>query len=217
MGIALADLKTRLESAVPARDSVPSSTQYEQCVKDAVADYGRRRPMQRRTTLSIINGTATYDLPSDFHRIVKLESLTHQDGVINSSEGLIPVSSSFTENYTIAGRTVTFWPTPTYSLTRDLWYLAIHVLDASSEYTYLTDEDASVLILLAQAKALRLQANAVAGDAWKYEFGDERVDKTNQVKALRDQAAFLEREYGEAVAAAIGGRGIRATYDATGR
>jgi hypothetical protein len=217
VSVSLASLVSDLQADVPARDSVPSADQYERCVKRAVADYGARRPTKRVTTLSIVNGTATYDLPDDFHDLVKLESLTHRDGIINSGDGLIPVSSTYTEEYSITGRQITFWPTPSYSLSRDMWYLATHVLDDSDEYPYLLDEDAEIILLLAQAKALRLQANAVAGDAWKYDFGDERVDKTGQPESLRKQAKLLEQEYQEALSGAIGTKAIRADYNAAGR
>jgi len=39
----LASLVTRLSSEVPARDDTPTSEQYQNCVKDAVSDYGRRK------------------------------------------------------------------------------------------------------------------------------------------------------------------------------
>lgn len=217
MSIALDDLVTYLEADVPARDSVPSEGQYEKCVKDAVADYGRRRPLEKITTLDIVNGTAVYDLPTDFLRLIKLERSTIMDGnVIISDEGIIPVSSTYEERYTIAGVQITFYPTPTYTLSRDLRYVAKHVLDESDEYPDLLDEDAEIVLLKAQALALQKQANAMAPNAWKYGLGDESVDKTNQVRALREQAEFIEKQYLEAVRAAVGTRCVRADYDVTG-
>ena len=216
MAVSLSTLVSRLQSAVPARDGVPSTEQYEQCVKDAVADYSRRNPNQKVTTLNIISGTASYDLPSDFLFVIRLEALASVDDVIISHEGLIPISALYEERWTIAGRQITFSPTPTYNKSRTLWYAAGHVLNANSEYPDMTDEDASLLMLKAQALALQLQANAAAGNAWKYAIGDEQVDKTNQEKAIREQAAFLEREYLEAVRAAVGGVGMRADYNRLG-
>jgi len=222
MGVSLAGLVEVVKAAlvedvnaalVAARDGVPSAAQYERAVRDAVADYGRRNAMQGITTLSIVSGTASYDLPSDFVKVIRLESVTNVDGVIISDEGLVPVSATYEERWMVQGLTMTFWPTPTYTLSRDLWYVARHVLDTDAEYPNMTEEDAGVLMLKAQVLALTLQANAVAGNAWKYAIGDESVDKTGQVKALREQAGFLEGEYQKAVKAAVGAVGVRARYD----
>ena len=84
MSIALSALVSRLQSDVPARNDLPSSAQYEQAIKDAVSDYSGRRPLRKLTTLSIVSGTSTYDLPDDFLKVIRLESLLSQDGVIHS-------------------------------------------------------------------------------------------------------------------------------------
>lgn len=212
MSVAFADLVARLEDDVPARDSVPSSSQYEFATRDAVADYSRRVPMQRTATISVVSGTASYSLPSDFVRLVKLDLST--DGVIQSGGMLVPQPVTFTEQYTIAGLTITFIPTPTYTLDRTLWYTAAHVL-ASGSYADLTDADAAVLILLAQSKALMHQATKTAHDAWQYAMGDERVNKEKLSAALKGQADGLKAEYAMGVEA-MGGQGkgwaVRATY-----
>lgn len=216
MSIALADLVTRLQSDVPARDSVPSATQYENCVKDAVADYARRNPVDQITTISVVSGTAAYDLPDDFLRVIVFEGPLSYGNVIIGDEGLVPTRGAmeWEEHVTIRAGTLTITPTPTYSQDRDLEYAAGHVLDSGS-YAYLTDEDVGVLMLLAQAKALLLQANIEAQKAWQYALGDERVNKERLAAALREQAKRLEEQYREAVENLGGGgkaRGTRATY-----
>jgi hypothetical protein len=66
MSVTLADLVSRLQADVPARNGVPSPAQYEQAVEDAVEGYGLRRPMQKTSDVAVVSGTASYGLPADF-------------------------------------------------------------------------------------------------------------------------------------------------------
>lgn len=217
MGIALDDLVTRLQADVPARGGVPSTAQYEYAVKDAVGDYARRRPMTLITTLSVVSGTATYNLPADFLFVIKLDDFTALDGIIHTATGIVPLSSDWNERYTVNGRTLTFTPTPSYTLARTLRYAAGHVLDGDEEYPYLTDEDVGILLLKAQASALRKQAlasvTATTGEITEYAIGDEKVKKSSPSESLRATAAALEAEYLEQVQRAVGPQGSRARYD----
>lgn len=220
MSVSLSTLVSRLTSLVPARDSVPSTAQYQQAVKDAVADFSARAPMNKVAALSIVSGTATYDLPSDFLRVVDVQSLLNPSGVIITSGGIVPVSADYTERWMVAGRTITFYPTPTYTVTRDVWYAAGHVLSITDTYESLTDEDAATALLEAQSLALMIKANKAADDAWSYSIGDERVSKEKLAEALRAQAKELHDKY-EARAAKAGpggggAYGTRAIYDSTG-
>lgn len=215
MSVALDDLITRLQADVPARGSVPSTAQYEYAVKDAVADFSRRRPMTLITTLSIVSGTASYDLPGDFLFIIKLDDFTATDGIIHTSAGIVPLSSDWNERFTVNGLTITFIPTPSYTLARTLRYAAGHVLNESEVYPYLTDEDAGILLLKAQAIALRKQAlaavTASTGEIVEYAIGDERVKKSSPSQVLSAQASSLESAYLAAVQ--HGATGSRARYD----
>jgi hypothetical protein len=218
MAVSLEALVTRLKGDVAARDGVPSDAQYEQAVEDAVADYSRRNPLRRAFTLSIVGGTATYDLPDDFLKVITLESLTSSDGVIVSPSGLIPVSATYRERYYVAGAQITFSPTPQYTAGRDLWYAAAHVLDdGDNEYPDMADGDAAIVMLKARSLALDLQANSMAGDGWMYQVGDEKVDKRGKVENTRQAARDLETQYLQAIEAAIGAVGMRADYDLLGR
>ena len=127
MSVTLADLVSRLQAGVPARNGVPSSEQYEQAVEDAVEDYGTRRPMQKTTDVAVVSGTASYGLPADFVKLIKFESVLATEGVLNTADGLIPVSSTFKERVMVQGSSLVISPTPTYSATRRLWYAAKHV------------------------------------------------------------------------------------------
>src|SRR5687768_4507420 len=103
MSTELSDLIDKLQSKVPARNDVPSDSQYRQAVIDAVDDFSLRASREKITTLQIVSGTATYDLPADFVKIIKLEGLACGDGVLNTSAGLIPLSSPMlTERITIS-------------------------------------------------------------------------------------------------------------------
>jgi hypothetical protein len=217
MSVSLLELVNRLDDDVPARNSVPSSAQYEQAVKDAVAHYSSRRPLRKLATLSIVSGTATYDLPDDFLKVIRLESLLSQDSVIHSADGLVPVSATYEENYYIAGEQITFDPTPQYTVSRDLWYAAKHALDSNDAYPDMTEDDAGVLLLKAQARCLTLQANKAAQEAWQYAIGDERVNKEKLAEALRAQAKAVEQEYRDAVQSSVGPIGKRASYNSAGQ
>lgn len=213
MALALSELVARLQADVPARDAIPSLEQYERCVRDAVADFSRRAGRVKIATLSIVAGTATYSLPADFVRLIRIESLFQPDGVMHTASGLVPVSQSFSERTTIADGQITFWPTPNYSTTRYLHYQAGWVLDASNAYQELGEAEAEIAMRLAAAKALFLQANKAAQEAWQYALGDERVSKERLAGELRAQAEATERAYTQALSGYNGGTfGIRADY-----
>lgn len=199
MSISLSSLVSRLQSDVPARNSVPTEEQYERAVTEAVADFSRRAPMEKMSSVSVVSGTAAYAMPSDFVRLVGLESLTNASGVIINDSGIIPVSSSFSERLMVNGTTLTIYPTPTYTMERDLWYQAGYILGDDDAYADLDEAGAALVLMLATAKALGWQANAAAMEAWQYQIGDERVSKERLAEAIRNQAKEYERQYYEAV------------------
>ena len=98
MTINLALLTSQLQDAVAARNDVPDSGGYEQAVKDAVMDYSNRVPIRKRANVSIVSGTATYSLPSDFLKLISFPSvLENSGGVMVSDTGIIPVNDTFKE------------------------------------------------------------------------------------------------------------------------
>jgi hypothetical protein len=218
VSVALAILAAQLEATVPARNDVPSEAQYEQAVMDAVEDFGARRPMQSTYDVAVVSGTASYTLPADFVKLIKFESVLSSlvDGVLNTSDGLIPVSATFRERVMVQGGSLVISPTPTYNATRRLWYGAKHVLNESEVYTTLTEVEARIVLLKAQALALGWQANSMAGAGWRYRISDEEVDKSKLGSGLRDQAQAKEAEY-RAALEAMGCWGIRADYDVLGQ
>jgi hypothetical protein len=236
MSVTLSDLTARLTAAVSARNGVPSAAQYTQAVKDAVGGYSQRVTIPKHSTLSIVSGMAGYALPSDFLFVVKLPSASNPSGVIVSDAGLVPVGapmqwqpsmypadarisdwpSRWNETWNITGLTITFYPTPTYTMTRELWYAAGHVLDSNSAYPDMVEDDARIALLLAQSLALTLKANAAADEAWNYSIGPESVNKTVLAAAIRGQAEALRTQYEEAVVRRIGSVGVRADYDVMG-
>lgn len=197
MSVSLASLAARLEAAVPTLNSVPAD--YEQLVKDAIAQFSDDAPMLRTTTLNVVAGTAAYDLPTDFVGLVELSGTNAINGVVISDNGLIPMSTE-TEEYTdLTGDQIVFVPTPTYTAARTLRYKATHMLDGSEAYPRLDERSASVALLYGQYLALMAQANSAAPQGWRYSIGDEMVDKSNQGKALATQAGNLLQQYQSAV------------------
>ena len=209
MSISLATLQAKLTAAVPARNGVPSTAQYQQCVEDAVADLSQRKSNEKVAAISIVSGTGGYTLPDDFVRLIALEKLLATDGVLISDVGLIPVDAAEEELFTIAGLTLTITPTPSYTTVRRLRYASGHVLNVSVAYPDLTAADARLALLKAQALAMELQASAATAEGWQYQIGDEMVDKSSLPKSFQERAKQLDDQYLAAVGAAVGAFGVR--------
>lgn len=215
MSTSLADLIARLESDVPAYDSIPSADQYLRCITAAVNDYGRRAGRYKIATLNIVAGTATYDLPSDFVKAVQMESLAYPgENIQITGAGIVPLSTGYKERYTVADGQITFYPTPGYTTERALHYQAGWVLDANSDYQELEEEHAETLLLMAASQALEMQANYFARQAWNYAVGDERVSKERLASELRTQAQENATRYAERITTSNGPYGSRSEYSA---
>lgn len=197
MTTSLATLAARLETAVPALNDVPAD--YEQLVRDAVAQLSNDAPLVRTTTINVVAGTAAYDLPADFLFLIELSATNSINGVMISDAGLIPMATTADEYTDLTGDQIVFVPTPTYTASRTLRYAAGYALDNSDSYPRLSENAARVALLYAQHLALLAQANAVAPQGWRYSIGDEMIDKSNQGKGLATQAERLHSEYQTAV------------------
>lgn len=212
MTISLGALVGIVTRDVPQRNGVPGLEQVIQKVKDATAEVSRRAGLVKVATLTMVPGQATYNLPADFVKMIQLESPASPDGVIVSGQGLIPVSAGWQERWTIAAGRITFYPTPAYSLARDLEYRAGYVLDDEEMYPDMSEDVAALVRLKAQAECLHLQATDASKEAWQYQIGDERVSKERLAGELRAQADALEKQYEKALAAHVGTVGLRAEY-----
>lgn len=199
MSIALDDLIAELTEDVPAVDGVPSTEQYENAVKDAVKAFSERCGRVRQGSLAIVPGTATYDLPADFLEMVSLDSLVYDGGVMHSAQGLIPVPSAWEEEWYIGNGQITFYPTPTYTLTRYFRYKAGWVetvidddYDNTYEYARMTEREKRIVLLRAQAIALTKVANVSSG--MKYSLGAVSVDNSGTAEGyLADAKSFTDQ------------------------
>lgn len=210
MSTTLAALVARLTLTVPAVNSVPTTTQYEQCCEDAVADLSRRKPLQKLATLSIVAGTATYSLPTDFIRLASLEGVGRNGGnTLVTSQGLVAFGTDFVETYAIRGQTIVFSPTPAYTVQRRLWYAAAHVLDETETYADLTPEDAQLALLKAAALAWDVRAAALVASAYSFTIGQWSENHGPQVQLLQKQSETLTQQYETAVKQAVGPLGTR--------
>lgn len=217
MSIALADMVTDLQEDVPALNGVPSSSKYARIVQEAVDDLNRRAPERKITTLTIVANTASYALPTDFMKLISLALPLNANGLL-VTDVLIPLSRTRSrENYYVRGRIITFTPTPTGSMERDVWYAAGHVLDESDEYPDMTSEDARLALMLACANALKAIADSLAaagsGKIKRYRIGDEEVERSDQKKELSDEAESWRAQYLDAVKARVGVTGARSRVD----
>ena len=213
----LASLTIKLKEDVSVWKSTPTDDQYLRCVTGAIGDYQALVPLKKRATLSIVSGTASYDLPSDFLDVISLAALTSPDNVLVTASGLIPTNAlGAEERWEIVGQEITFYPTPTYTMERVLWYAAGYVIMGSNEYQGLSETQAETVLLKAAARALRLQANYAARMAWQYTLESERVSKENLSKAMAAQAKELDAQFKAAVSAGAGAVGMRARYTTAG-
>jgi hypothetical protein len=218
MGITLSAWVTRLQDDVPARNGVPTSTQYPQAIKDAVIDFNNRATRQKVITLQITSGQASYSLPTDFWKYVRLTWRTAKE-VIISPQGLIPLTPFRPwDKHTIdiSALTITFYPTPQYTFPRDLWYGAGHVLSGttgSETYAEMSQQEYDIAHLLAQYHALMKQANKATQDAWQYQLGQESVNKTSLADKIREQARELKTQYDDEVKKWVGSQGTVARYE----
>lgn len=205
MSIQLSDLIIELQGKAPARNDVPTPAQYEKAIKDAVADFSRRCSRQKFGVLEVVSGTASYDLPADFRRMIKLDSLANPDGIMITGAGIIPLPIGFCEQYSYVNGQITIFPTPTYNLARNYRYAAGWALTegdddySDASYDDMTDEEAAIVMLKAQADCLGLQNNAQSGGVLRYSIGDESYDKSSAVQAIASRVETLERQYLAAV------------------
>jgi hypothetical protein len=204
MSIALATLESRLQAKIVARDDVPAD--YGALVMDAVLQFSQDAPLIRTAEISIVSGTALYDLPSDFLSVIDLESLRRPGNVLITNEGIIPLGANWEERWFVEGSQIRFDPAPTYTTSRRMRYAALYELGSDEKYALLTENGARVALLYAQHLAIVEQANVVAGDGWRYQIGDEMVDKSNQGKSMMGAADNLLKQYKAAIKRSYGSR-----------
>ena len=204
MAKTLDELVIELQGEIPAESGVPSATQYERAIKDAVLDFSRRAGTEKIANLAVVSGTATYDLPADFLSMISLETLWNQDGILISPQGLIPLSANWEERITIRNGVLTITPTPAYTLTRQMSYKAGWALNEAETYEDMGDEEASIILLKAQALAQVKKNNARSGNAYRYTVGGVTVDTTSQASATDKDVSQLDSEYEARVKAYVG-------------
>lgn len=212
MSVQLATLAARLERAVPRRNGQPDD--YDQLVQDAVAQLGRDVPMISSATLTIVAGTEAYTLPADFQIFIGLDPLATPGGVNLSSGRIMVVPGDFTERVYVEGDKIRFELAPTYSASRLLRYGAGYTL-VQGAWARLSENGARIALMYAQHLALMAQAADAATGAWKYQIGDEMVDKSKAGSALSDQADGFHKQY-QAAVRQLRGYGQTARYGSTG-
>ena len=132
----LTELVARLTALGSPSGGAPTSGQYIQAVRDAVGDFGYRVPRVLRGSLAVVAGTAAYALPDGFQRLIELDSPAAD--TYRKADGFLVAFDSAAgpvERHVISGGTITFYPTPGYSLARGLWYAAGYP-DASGSDTF---------------------------------------------------------------------------------
>ena len=200
----LSALVAQLEVDVPAEDSIPTETQYENAVIDAVRDFSEQCGVEQIGTLNIVSGTATYDLPADFLRLIRLFTLGGEGVLFSSNSQIIPLSGNWTERHTIRNGQITFYPIPGYSFARDFSYKAAWIgtdIEAEGseaadvEYETMGEREARIVLLKARSIAMNKLSNAQAGSAIKYSFGAVSEDLTGGSESTQATADLMDKEY----------------------
>ncbi len=203
----LSDLVAQLELDVPAEDGTPTETQFENAVKDAVRDFSERCGVEQIGTLNVVSGTATYNLPADFLRLILLTRLGGDGLLFSSSSQIIPMPANWCEKHTIRNGQITFHPIPRYSAAREFSYKAAWIgtdieADGSEaadiEYETMGDREARIVLLKARAIAMTKLSNAQAGSAIKYSLGAVSEDLSGGSESTWSTAELMETEYLEA-------------------
>jgi hypothetical protein len=198
----LADLISELQSEVPAVDGVPTTAQYTQAIKDAVADFSRRCGLAKIGSISIVSGTPSYSLTDDFMALISMDALIGQGNVIIAPAGLIPVPLDWEETWTISNKIITFYPTPTYALTRYFKYKAAWILtgdEGSEEYADLGDNEKDIVMLKAKGFCYEKLSNSIASSGTlKYSFGAVSEDLSGNVESYQKRTYALHGEYSKA-------------------
>ena len=202
MAKTLASLTAELQSEVPAVDSVPTSAQYTQAIKDAVVEFSRSCGVKKNTTISVLSGTASYALPDDFLKLIEIDNpYSNEHHVIVTTTGIIPFSelSPFEEEITVVNKTLTIFPTPGYSMTRYLEYKAGWALsgtDPNETFADMGDDEAQIVMIKAKSLAIEKRANALASSGgMKYSFGAVSVDKSSGVDSLSKMVFTLHGDF----------------------
>ena len=203
MSVTLSDLIADLTENIPARNGVPSAAQYERAVKTAVMDFSRRCSREAITTLDIISGQASYDMPADFVSMIRLYLPFVIGDVMITPAGLVPLNGRSVDSQykmTFANGKMTLTPTPTSSLSYYMSYASGWALDEQSQYASMTEMEAAIVLIKAEAECLTLQLNAEGGGVLAYRIGDESFDKSGGINAMIGQRDMRLGAYKDACA-----------------
>jgi hypothetical protein len=200
MTIYLSDLVAQISEDVPPVDGVPSNDQYESAVKEAVLAFSERCGVAQVGSLTITAGTDTYDLPADFIEMITLSGFySHDVEVMITGQGLIPIPYGYRERYAIRGGKITFYPTPSYTMTREFRYKAAWVLTSSDEdypieaYATMTERESRIVLIKARAIALTKQANQTTRE--RYSLGSVTWDGSSNATSLQQDARSASIEF----------------------
>lgn len=202
MATTLAALLAELQSEVSAVNSVPTTAQYTQAIKDAVKEFSRRCGVKKNSTLAIVAGTASYALPDDFLKLIEIDDVFNPEHqVMITASGIVPFGElrPFEEDITVQNKTLTIFPTPGYSMTRYIEYKAAWILtgsDPNETYALMGEDEAQIVMIKAKSLATEKKANAMASSsAMKYSFGAVSVDKGSGSDELSTKVDKLHDEF----------------------
>jgi len=196
MTATLADMISQLQEDVPAVSGVPSDAQYERAIKDAVREFSRRCGVCKNGTLDVISGTAAYALPADFLELIEIDNpYEPENQVMITTTGIIPFSSlnPFEEDYTIQNGSITFFPVPTYTMTRYIEYKSAWTLVDGSYL--LTEDEAQIVMMKAKQLCFDKLANASIGQGFSYTVGNMSVNKSGVADGYSKRLYELQGEF----------------------
>jgi hypothetical protein len=123
----------------------------------------------------------------------------YMNEVLYDEHGLIPRPAHWHEQYDISDGQITFVPTPTFTLVRHFAYKAGWILTPTDddyddgEYARMDDREKGIVMLKAQANALRKQSNQTS--AISYDLGAVKVDNGKVIDSLQVRITALEDQF----------------------
>lgn len=198
----VADLKATLHDAADAFENGADDSAFERFLANALPDLGYKRPLTRLGQVSLSEGEASYALTAypDFYSYK-----SHQWGSGRTLPkpwepgypGALPRVYAVSE---AADWALVFDPAPTALHIAALggvfkfWYMAAHAIDADANNTTVNPQDRGLLLLRAQAEAMRELAIHQANKPVRLNDGLSGMPRNSTPAALHQALMLAFRE-----------------------
>lgn len=154
-----------------------ATTRAKQAVNDALRDIARqtRLPaLEASSALSIVAGTASYALPTDFVRVIEMYDPTFHEPLTETSQEALDSYAAGSGRplwFALYGGSIVLSPTPTAGQTVSLRYQKVGATLTSDASTLpIPDEYAHMLVEYARSRLYRFDDDAEMSVFWAAEY-----------------------------------------------